>query len=122
MGIGRAIRREALNYSFMVMLWVQLYLFIRQMDRKLVSAPSAEISQAYYHYWGNWGFGLVLLILLILIIDILVVAIDLRNRALHDFIAGSYVITKRSYDAIHTSSAPATPHAPGDGLPESGPA
>jgi len=103
------------------MLWVQLYLFIRQMDRKLVSAPTDEISQAYYNYWGNWGFGLVLLILLILIIDILVVAINRRKRALHDFIAGSFVITKRSYDAIHTPT-PAPTTTPGNGLAEAEPA
>jgi uncharacterized RDD family membrane protein YckC len=35
----------------------------------------------------------------------LFIAGNSRKRALHDFIAGSFVITKRSYDATNAAAA-----------------
>lgn len=45
-----------------------------------------------------------------LYIDIGVVLLNRKKRAIHDFIAGSYVITKRSYRLL------AEPNLEGDGL------
>lgn len=39
---------------------------------------------------------------LILFVDVLGVAFNKRKRALHDFIAGSYVVTKRSLDRVRS--------------------
>lgn len=120
LGVGRFIRRDLLFCSFSVMQCTILFLFIQQIGRKLASTTSDQVSQAYTSYLGNFRLLIPMLILfLLLLADALVLALSDRSRALHDFIAGSYVITKRSYDAIHTPT-PAPPATPTNELPESG--
>lgn len=120
LGIGRFFRRDLLHCSFIGMQCVMLFLFIQQVDANLASEAKDRISQAYDGHWGTWGQLFPALIMgLLFLADALVLALSVRSRALHDFIAGSYVITKRSYDAIHTP-APAPTAAPTNELPESG--
>ncbi|MBK7926601.1 MAG: hypothetical protein IPJ98_03660 [Bryobacterales bacterium] len=53
---------------------------------------------------------------------VLTIALNPRKRALPDFIAGSFVMIKRSYDAIHAPVPPCKAPTPGNGFAEAGPA
>ncbi len=48
------------------------------------------------HYWWAW-FGL---------LDLGVILFNKRKRAIHDFLAGSYVVTKNSYLNIQPADIP----------------
>ena len=89
----------------------------------MVHASKDDIYAACFAYWGDWESTLLPGVLMgaRYLADVLTIALNPRKRALHDFIAGSFVITKRSYDAI-LGPAPMGGATPGDGLAESGPA
>jgi len=100
---GRALIRDLIN-------WLSLAVWVMMLVQVMTTAPASanpsnikQLGEVYKAYGGLWhdvslSYGW------IEIADVLIISCNRRKRAIHDFLAGSFVITKRSYDAIHAAS------------------
>ncbi|MBI4889407.1 MAG: RDD family protein [Acidobacteria bacterium] len=100
LGFGRALLRSLLE-------WIDTLIYLFTVLQVLAALPpdylpssiwnAAETYAEFGGFWSqihaNWFY--------VWIADVCVVTTNPCKRAFHDFIAGSFVITKRSYDAAH---------------------
>jgi uncharacterized RDD family membrane protein YckC len=98
--VGRALLRDVIHWLSIFFYLLVLIHVISSISPNNVPANSEQRAQAYERY-GGWWYHLQSEIGWVSIADVLVVACNRRNRAIHDFLAGSFVITKRSYDEVH---------------------
>ena len=68
-----------------------------------IPGTMTQIGEALNQY-GGWRSRADTGIALLGVADVLFVSCNRRKRAIHDFLAGSFVITKRSYDSVAAES------------------
>ena len=107
---ARAIRRIILP-SLVIAIVSQLQLWKAVSTYPDSAAPSSFMERGrVMNEYGQPFTTIGMILPFSLYIDIGVVLLNRKKRAIHDFIAGSYVITKRSYRLL------AEPNLEGDGL------
>jgi uncharacterized RDD family membrane protein YckC len=99
--VGRALLRDMITLLGSFFYLLVLIHVISSIPPNNVPANSKQRAQAYDRYAGGWYHNLQAGIAWVGIADVLVVSCNRRKRAIHDFMAGSFVITKRSYDEVH---------------------
>jgi uncharacterized RDD family membrane protein YckC len=106
--LSRVLRHDSLFYLSWAIYSILVWKVIAAVTPPLPDYSFSRIGQLMERHGGVWnkldsGFSF------LFVFDCLLVALNKRKRALHDFLAGSYVITKRSYDALNPSPSGAGP-------------
>jgi len=115
LGIARALRREIYpNIFFNVLSFIQTALAFARYPESTPHATFYEVAILVRDY-GQPLSPIIEVLYYSVFLDIGVVLFNKKKRAIHDFIAGSYVITKDSYRAAREPEA--NEHDAGD-VPE----
>ena len=96
--VGAALLRDIFGILSGVLSYLSRAHVFATLPASEIPQRFAEISQLVRTYGGIWPtirlvFGVVVYA------DLFVILLNRKKRALHDFIAGSYVVTKRSYES-----------------------
>lgn len=97
--VSHAIRRDVINWMGFLLSLPALLSVVANIPTGYVPSDLKQAGDAYLKFGGIWG-TVSEYWLLVIFLDVLVVCCNRRKRAAHDFLAGSFVITKRSYDEV----------------------
>ncbi|MEP7365977.1 MAG: RDD family protein [Acidobacteriota bacterium] len=116
LSLHRALRRDSIQYLSSTIHLLLLSQTIAALPNPVAVDSTAQVFEAFDRYGGwwntaDWVSGI------LPVMDVLVVCMNRRKRAIHDYIAGSYVITKRSYDRLHAPPEEPGLQMTGDALP-----
>ncbi len=108
---NKAIRREAISITTMFLTVAPLWWTFRQIEPGNYAADAQQkLLERYTGLFWAWTYGCGI----VQCIDVAWVATNRHRRAIHDYIAGSYVVTKRSLDAVLATRPPELAPQPAD--------
>lgn len=99
LSVPTALRRGIFDWGYVLLYWLSVFHAIAVLPPSQSPINAWHASELHAQFGGIWNF-LQEYYSLVSLADVLVVATNRRKRALHDFLAGSFVITRRSYDAL----------------------
>lgn len=87
------VKQSVIRYSLYLI--NSLLAVVITSDEKMISSLSG-----YFSDWANLNNGLNEILGLIIIADCLIIVVTRYNRALHDMMAGTYVVNKAALDEL----------------------